>query len=294
MGVAQPVAPGDLEVVGHGDRRRPEGRPGAVEPAYDVAHRPGHARAATRQGSGSACGADGRSSSWWSTVARRGSTSPRWASTQRRQAVRPGSTKGPIRTAPGSTASQRWETSSRIERVGDGTPRLADGDHQSRCGRRSRAGETGGGAGTHHSVATVASAATRRSAAEPGAAPLAPGSRRVDHPAVGDQAGRRRRGARRVGGGRGGSGRACRPGRSAQDEPVGRVEPDLEVPVVTAYDVEPVAQHGPGQVAPCRRCHAVDACHSERRPGDGCPQPTTRADDRDTAQTAPPEGSAPS
>src|SRR6478735_4276033 len=41
--VAQPVAPGDLEVGGDGDTRRPERRRLTVEPAYDVAHRPGHA-----------------------------------------------------------------------------------------------------------------------------------------------------------------------------------------------------------------------------------------------------------
>ena len=35
-----------------------------------------------------------------------------------------------------------------------------------------------------------------------------------------------------------------------QHQPVWRVKPDLEVPVVTTYDVEPVAQHGPGEIRP--------------------------------------------
>jgi hypothetical protein len=43
-----------------------------------------------------------------------------------------------------------------------------------------------------------------------------------------------------------------------EDQAVGRVEADLEVAVVAAYDVEPVAKHGLDEVGPRRRRHALD------------------------------------
>src|SRR5262249_57511333 len=53
-------------------------------------------------------------------------------------------------------------------------------------------------------------------------------------------------------------------GRGGEDEAMGCVQGDLQVPVVTAYDVEAVAQHGPGQVAPLRRRHALDRATGPR------------------------------
>ncbi len=113
------------------DRRRPGRRPPALGEAEQVAHRP--ARDQRRRDPGRR-GSAGRPPTCSSTTARRGSCWPRWASTQRRQAVAPGTHERPDREAVRRGRDHQVRPAVAQVGVDHRAARLAVGEHQGHLG----------------------------------------------------------------------------------------------------------------------------------------------------------------
>ena len=83
-------------------RGRPRGRHAALRAGDEVAHRPGQGQGRAGPGRAPTAAAAACVATCSTTSARRGSCSPRWASTQRRQAVAPGYDVGTEQRAAGT------------------------------------------------------------------------------------------------------------------------------------------------------------------------------------------------
>ena len=149
------------------------------------------------------------------TSARRGSCSPRWASTQRRQAVTPGTTNGPTRAPPGRRGTSRCGRAGPDERVDvarAGARRRAR--PASTVGAAGRAADAGSPASPRQPAAAVRSgrAAVGRTRPAPRARAGGAAGRRTLRPRRGSTSAARRASAvqtRRRGGGRRGCERAA-------------------------------------------------------------------------------------
>ena len=158
--------------------RSTAGRRRRTRPRRATAHATPSSSAPGRAGAGRPCGSGPGDTCWRSTTPRRSSRSPRWASTHRRQAVRPGTTNGPTRTAPPLAVSSRCGRPVRsgvVERV---PVRLAGAEHdghgRGRLGVRdaadARAAEEVAGRrrpGRHRRASRSSDTVARRRAVEP-------------------------------------------------------------------------------------------------------------------------------
>ena len=283
MRVAQPVVPGHLEVCGDGDGS-PTGAPAAHRRAGVRRRAPPRPRPG-RAGSGPtrrrAPPAGRRAGAAPSPGGRR---VPRGG--RRRSAGRPSARARRRARSVRRRAARQPQVGDVVahEPVGGTASWLTQGDDQRRGRRGVRDPEAGRRARPHHRVAqqcfdleghgrpTVCSragAAARRG--------------RVDDPALVDQTLEHRTDLRRGRTLERGQ-RGVQPGTVAQDEPVGLVEADLQVRVVTAYDVQARAQHRSRQPRPPGvRPHVRARCHRTRgsRRGSSTGPDTTRPPDRE-------------